>query len=190
MKLDRILPFARLLLEKAVHPGDIAVDGTMGNGFDTAFLANLTGENGQVYSFDIQKEALENTRAKLVNEGLIKQCTLIHAGHELLSTYIKPEHAGKITGAIFNLGYLPGGDKSIITQAETTKTAIEQLFNHLAPEGIIILVIYHGHPGGSQERDALMDYVQSFPQEKAHILKYGFINQANHPPFIVAIEKR
>ncbi|PJN91580.1 class I SAM-dependent methyltransferase [Bacillus sp. mrc49] len=190
MKLDRILPYARILLEKTVQPGDIAVDGTMGNGIDTAFLAGLTGETGHVYSFDIQKEALQNTSVKLENEGLSNQCTLIHDGHQHLSNYIRKEHAGKITGAIFNLGYLPGGDKSIITEADTTTAAIEQLFGLLAPEGIIILVIYHGHPGGSQERDALMDYVQNFPQQKAHILKYGFINQANNPPFIIAIEKR
>ncbi|MGE1165441.1 class I SAM-dependent methyltransferase [Peribacillus simplex] len=190
MKLDRILPFARILLEKAVQPGDITFDGTMGNGFDTVFLAGLTGENGHVYSFDIQKEALQITAAKLMSENLQEHCTLIHDGHEQLSKYIRKEHSGKITGAIFNLGYLPGGDKSIITQADTTISAIEQLFEMLAPEGIIILVIYHGHPGGSAERDALMDYVQDFPQQKAHILKYGFINQANNPPFIVAIEKR
>ncbi|MGE7762664.1 class I SAM-dependent methyltransferase [Peribacillus sp. NPDC097895] len=190
MKLDRILPFARILLEKAVQPGDITVDGTMGNGFDTAFLAGLTGKNGHVYSFDIQKEAIQVTGAKLKDENSHEHCTLIHDGHEQMSKYIKKEHFGKITGAIFNLGYLPGGDKSIITQANTTISAIEQLFEMLAPEGIIILVIYHGHPGGSAERDALMDYVQDFPQQKAHILKYGFINQANNPPFIVAIEKR
>ncbi|MGE6717201.1 class I SAM-dependent methyltransferase [Peribacillus frigoritolerans] len=190
MKLDRILPFARILLEKAVRPGDITIDGTMGNGFDTVFLAGLTGADGHVYSFDIQKEAIEATAAKLNAENLQKRCTLIHAGHEHLSKYIRKEHSGKVTGAIFNLGYLPGGDKSIITQAETTISAIEQLFELLAAGGIIILVIYHGHPGGSAERDALMEYVENFPQQKAHILRYGFINQANNPPFIVAIEKR
>lgn len=190
MKLDRILPFARILLEKAVRPGDITIDGTMGNGFDTVFLAGITGADGHVYSFDIQKEAIEATTAKLNAENLQEHCTLIHDGHEHLSKYIRKEHSGKVTGAIFNLGYLPGGDKSIITQAETTISAIEQLFELLAPEGIIILVIYHGHPGGSAERDALMDYVENFPQQKAHILRYGFINQANNPPFIIAIEKR
>lgn len=62
MKLDRILPFAKLLLEKAVQPGDITVDGTMGNGFDTVFLAGLTGEKGHVYSFDIKKMPFKSQR--------------------------------------------------------------------------------------------------------------------------------
>ena len=84
MKLDRILPFARILLEKAVQPGDLAVDGTMGNGFDTAFLAGLIGETGHVYAFDIQSEAISNTSAKLEAENLQNRCTLFHAGHEQL----------------------------------------------------------------------------------------------------------
>ena len=49
LKLDRILPYARILLEKAVSPGDIAIDATAGNGHDTLFLAKLVGENGHVY---------------------------------------------------------------------------------------------------------------------------------------------
>ena len=190
MKLERVLEFARELLKKTVVPGSIAVDGTMGNGHDTAFLANLVGEDGQVYSFDIQQQALDSTAVKLETEGLRSRCTLIRNGHEHLDQYISEEHAGKITGAIFNLGYLPGGDKSIITKAETTISALEKLLQRMAKEGILVLVIYHGHPGGAEERDALMEFVRNIPQKEAHILKYEFINQVNNPPFIVAIEKR
>lgn len=189
MKLDRILPFAKQLLEKAIQPGDTAIDGTMGNGFDTVFLAELVGEIGHVYSFDIQEQAIHNTADKLEREHLQNRCTLIHAGHEHLDTYVPNEHIGKITGAIFNLGYLPGGDKSIVTQAETTITSLKKLFEMMAPEGIIVLVIYHGHPGGEAERDALMDYVQNLSQHKAHVLKYDFVNQVHSPPFLIAIEK-
>lgn len=45
MKIDRILPFARELLERAVKPGDITIDATLGNGHDTLFLARLVGDN-------------------------------------------------------------------------------------------------------------------------------------------------
>ncbi|RID86540.1 16S rRNA (cytosine(1402)-N(4))-methyltransferase [Peribacillus asahii] len=190
MKLDRILPFARILLEKAVQPGDIAVDGTMGNGFDTVFLANLTGEAGHVYAFDIQSEAIQNTTAKLEAEQLSERCTLFHAGHEQLKDLIPEKETRSLTGAIFNLGYLPGGDKTITTKASTTISAIEQLLEKMKPEGIIVLVIYHGHPEGAIERDELLAYVKHLPQDKTHVLQYGFINQVNHPPFIVAIEKR
>ena len=73
----------------------------------------------------------------------------------ILKESIPFEYHGKITGAIFNLGYLPGGDKTIVTKPETTISAIEQLFTIMAPEGIIVLVIYHGHPEGAVERDML-----------------------------------
>ncbi|OCA81896.1 methyltransferase domain-containing protein [Pradoshia sp. D12] len=188
MKLDRILPFARLLLEKAVKPGDIAIDCTMGNGHDTVFLANLTGPDGHVYSFDIQESALQKTEERLMTNELQERVTLIHAGHERLQEFIP---TGKsVTGAIFNLGYLPGGDKEIITTAPTTIQAVTSLLKIMEPEGIIVLVIYHGHPGGDIERDELIKFVTELPQDTAHVLEYRFMNQKNNPPFIIAIEKR
>ncbi|MGE8078942.1 class I SAM-dependent methyltransferase [Peribacillus loiseleuriae] len=190
MKLMNILPFARFLLQTALESGDIAIDGTCGNGHDTAYLANLVGETGHVYGFDIQQEAIDNTKEKLRTENLLQQCTLIQTGHEHVKTYVSEQQYGQIKAAIFNLGYLPGGDKSIVTAAESTIAAIEQLLEIMAPKGVIVLVIYHGHEGGVIERDALLDYATSLPQDKAHVLQYGFINQVNHPPFIVAIEKR
>lgn len=95
-----------------------------------------------------------------------------------------------IAAAIFNLGYLPGGDKGVTTTGKTTIAAIEQLFNRLKQGGLIVLVVYHGHPQGKKEKNELLAYVESLPQEKAHAATYQFINQKNDPPFVVAIEKR
>ncbi len=190
MKVKQILPFARTLLETACSPGDIVVDGTLGNGHDTEFLAKLVGPNGQVYGFDIQEQAIVSTKKRLTELGLSDRVTLFQHGHEKIKTSIPPSLHGKVTGAIFNLGYLPGGDKSIVTKPSTTIAAIEQLLEIMAIEGIIVLVIYHGHPEGAVERDAVIQYVKSIDQKSAHVIQYGFINQTNHPPFIIAIEKR
>lgn len=190
MKLERILPFARKLLELAVKPGDIAVDATVGNGHDTIFLANLVGSTGRVYGFDIQDQALMSCKTKLREHELQDQVTLFHQGHQHVAECIPPLHYGKITGAIFNLGYLPGGEKSIVTVPQTTIEAIDQLLQIMAPEGIIVIVIYHGHLEGAVERDYLLRYVKSLHQNTAHVLKYKFLNQKNNPPFIIAIEKR
>ncbi|WP_445489347.1 class I SAM-dependent methyltransferase [Niallia sp. 03133] len=190
MKLDRILPFARRLLEKSVAAGDIAVDATMGNGHDTLFLAELVGDSGKVFSFDIQQAALIETEKKLTEHTLNDRATLSLRGHEHIKDIIPESYYGKLTAAVFNLGYLPGGDKSIVTTATTTISAIEQLLDIMAPEGIIVMVIYHGHPEGMLEKDELLSYVESINQKDAHVLQYRFMNQANNPPFIVAIEKR
>jgi len=190
MKLIPILPFARTLLETAITPGDIAVDATLGNGHDTLYLAKLVGEGGHVYGFDIQEEAVLNSRKRLVEQDLLNRTTLFTKGHEHISECIPNGHHGKVSTAIFNLGYLPGGDKSIVTKPNTTISAIEQLLTIMKPEAIIVLVIYHGHPEGAVERDKLLEFVRSIDQKKAHVLQYGYINQANNPPFIIAIEKR
>lgn len=190
MKLKKVLPFAKSLLETATTPGDIAVDATLGNGHDSVLLANLVGEHGHVYGFDIQEEAIINSQRHLEESQLISRVTLFKKGHEHISECIPSTHHGKIAAAIFNLGYLPGGDKSIVTKPATTISAVEQLLSIMAPEGIIVIVIYHGHLGGAEERDSLLQYVKAIDQKKADVLQYDFINQANYPPFIIAIEKK
>lgn len=190
MKLDRILPYARILLEKALSPGDYAIDATAGNGHDTLFLTRLVGNEGHVFAFDVQEEAIQQTKKRLVENNAEHRATLFLQSHDQLINVLPEDCKGKITAAVFNLGYLPGGDKSIVTEAVSTISAIEQLLDIMAVEGIIVLVVYHGHPEGAIEKDALMSYVTSLPQDKAHVLHYGFMNQRNAPPFIIAIEKR
>ncbi|MEJ9302673.1 class I SAM-dependent methyltransferase [Priestia megaterium] len=189
MKIERILPFARTLLTNAVVQGDVAIDATAGNGHDTLFLANLVGDTGHVYGFDIQPQAIQATQQRLTEHHVENRVTLIQESHSninMLPRSIKR----RVTGAVFNLGYLPGGDKDIVTTSETTISAIEQLLDLLAPEGVIVLVIYHGHEQGKQERDDLLTYVQNLDQKDVHVLQYRFMNQQNNPPFIIAIEKR
>lgn len=190
MNLDGILPFARKLLEKTVTDGSIAIDATLGNGNDTLFLAKLVGDNGHVFGFDVQELALANTKARLEEHQLSDRATLFSRGHEHVAASIPESFHGNVSGAIFNLGYLPKGDKSIVTKPDTTITAVEQIFSMLQSGGIIVLVIYHGHEEGAVEKEELLKYVATLDQQQAHVLQYQFINQANQPPFIVAIEKR
>lgn len=189
MKLERVLKFAKTLMENSIQPGDIAVDATLGNGHDALFLANLVGEEGKVYGFDIQEEAVMNSRNRLDEHQLGNRVVFVPKGHEHISSTIPQHLHEKITCAIFNLGYLPGSDKSIVTKPETTISAIQQLLDIMPPLGMIVLVIYHGHPEGAVEKEAIMDFVKTVDQKQARVLLYQFLNQQNHPPFIIAIEK-
>lgn len=185
MKLERVLQYAQTLLEMSVSEGDIAVDATAGNGHDTLFLANLVGDDGYVYAFDVQKEAVDATLHRLLDHALEHRAIVLKDGHENVANYIhKP-----VSAAIFNLGYLPGSNHEIVTKPNTTIQAIESLLKLLKVGGMIVLVVYHGHEGGKNERDEVIRYVSDLPQKHVHVLRYEFMNQKNDPPFIIALEK-
>lgn len=185
-----IIPFAHSLLENSITDGDFAVDCTVGNGHDTQLLAKLVGYTGYVYGFDVQEEAITKTKRRLTSSDLNERVTLFHCSHEHIFDTIPKENHKKIKAAIFNLGYLPGGNKDIVTKPASTLTAIESLLSMLPKNGVIVLVIYHGHEEGKKEKEAILSYVKNVDQQKANVLKYGFINQINNPPFVIAIKKK
>lgn len=186
--LQTALHFSHTLLREIIQPGDHVIDATMGNGNDTAFLAELVGKSGKVYAFDVQESALQNTAQRLQEKNLSEQSLLFHQGHETIDSVIPAELS--IKAAVFNLGYLPKSDKEIITKPDTTKSAIEAILTRLAIKGRIILVVYYGHKGGEQELTMVKSYCEALPQKQYNVLSYQFVNQANQPPILYCIEKK
>ena len=178
--MKRPLEMAHDFLAQVITQEDIVVDATMGNGHDTFFLAKLAK---QVYAFDIQEQALEKTSQRLQEAGLTN-AELILQGHETVDQFVR-----EVKAAIFNLGYLPSADKSIITQPQTTIEALDKLCHMLVKGGRIAIMIYYGHEGGDIERDAVMDFVSQLPQQEYTATIYRTLNQINNPPFLVMIEK-
>lgn len=178
--MKRPLEMAHDFLTQVITQEDIVVDATMGNGHDTLFLAKLAK---QVYAFDIQEQALEKTTQRLQAAGLTN-VQLILQGHETVDQFVS-----ELKAAIFNLGYLPSADKSIITQPQTTIEALEKLCNMLVRGGRIAIMIYYGHEGGDLEKDAVLTYVSQLPQQEYTATIYRTLNQVNNPPFLVMIEK-
>jgi len=182
-----ILDYAHDLLEESLLPGELAVDATCGNGYDTLFLAHLVRNSGKVIAFDVQEQAIKATE-EVLKENNRSNVTLIQNSHEFISDYL--QDGEKIGGAIFNLGYLPGSDKKVITKSSSTIKALERMLDRLKKKGLIVLVVYHGHEGGREEKDSILQFVTQLEQKKYNVLQHGFINQQNDPPFIIAIEKR
>ena len=176
----RPLEMAHDFLREVITDQDTVVDATMGNGHDTLFLAKLARE---VYAFDIQEQALVHTQKRLEEAGLANAHLLLK-GHEEVDFYVN-----QVKAAIFNLGYLPSADKSIITQPRTTIQAIDKLCHLLVKGGRIAIMIYYGHEGGDIERDAVLDFVSQLPQKEYTATIYRTLNQVNQPPFLVMIEK-
>ena len=142
-------------IKEKLPQGGLAIDATVGNGHDTVFLAEQVGKDGVVYGFDIQQAALDKTRMKLEQAQLADSVRLFLASHENMADYVAQEHKGCIHAAMFNLGYLPGADKSIITQVSTTLKAVQSSLTLLAPDGILTIVAYPGHHGGLKETEAM-----------------------------------
>ena len=147
------------VLRQVVQPGDTVVDATLGNGHDTLMLCELVGETGRVIGFDIQPDAVERTRERLADAGMLSRCTLYAEGHEHLSERVTVP----IRTATFNLGWLPGGDKRITTHWETTRAAISAALSLLMKGGVCTICAYPGHAAGDEERAALMAYLIGLP---------------------------
>ncbi|GAA4416222.1 rRNA methyltransferase [Advenella faeciporci] len=184
-QLVPVLSFAHQLLRQAVQPGDVAVDATMGNGHDTMVLAQCVGAGGKVYAFDVQEQALQKTRRRLQTAGLDEQVVLIGEGHQHMNRHVWK----RLSAVVFNLGYLPGGNKALTTQRDTTLAAVTQGLGLLKPYGLLLLVIYPGHEAGRIEQEAIEVFVNGLDQQHFQVLRYQFTNQKNNPPYLLAIEK-
>lgn len=185
--IKRPLNFSHEVLRENVEAGDYVIDATVGNGHDTSFLANLVGKSGKVYGFDIQEQAIKNTIDKLTKENHIEQVELINDGHENINKHISTEN--EIAAVTFNLGYLPSGDKNIITKGDTTISAIEQSIQLIKKRGVISIMIYYGHEGGLEEKKTVDDFVSNLPQDKFQVIMYKIVNQINNPPYLYLIQK-
>ncbi len=166
--------------------GVIALDATVGNGHDTVFLAERAGASGTVIGFDVQEEALAKARARLEETRFGGRVELHCLGHERMGQVIRDS----VTVAMFNLGYLPGGDKTVITEAGTTVKALTQAFGLLAEGGLITVVVYRGHAGGKEEAEAVKRFCASLNESAARVRIIGEGDSAGETPFLIAIEKR
>lgn len=181
---ENVLEITHHFAKKAIMPGDTVVDATMGNGHDTLFLSKIVGEEGKVYAFDIQETALDNTAKLLEKEG-VRNAELILSGHENMEKYVSEE----VSAVMFNLGYLPGGDHSLGTVADTTINALESAMRLIKKHGVITVGVYYGGDSGFDEKNSVMEYIEKIDFKKFTVLTLDYKNRPNCPPISVIIEK-
>ncbi|WP_022834460.1 tRNA (mnm(5)s(2)U34)-methyltransferase [Salisaeta longa] len=193
MPFRSILDQAHHLLHEAAAaaPPDNrwGVDATVGNGHDTAFLAETLGPNGHVIGFDVQKAALEATTRRLANRQLADRVTLHHVGHEHMAAHLPADAHHALCAVAFNLGYLPRHDHAIITRPATTVAALQAAAAHLRIGGRISVVCYTGHAGGPDEAAAVQSWAAALPPDAFEVLDYRFVNQRHAPPRLVVVER-
>ncbi len=182
----QITAWCRRMMKAHVTEGSLCIDATMGNGYDTEYLCSLVGSQGFVWAFDIQKEALAATKKRLEQSQPFQNYELLLASHSQMEAYIKPDTIDCIA---FNLGYLPGGDHTIATRAETTIEALTQGLRLLKKNGLISLCIYSGGDSGFAERDAVLAWLKNLDSRKYLVLVTEYYNRPHHPPIPVMIVK-
>ena len=172
-------------VRRTVRPGDVVVDATMGNGQDTLFLCGLVGETGHVYAFDVQPEAVERTRARLDEAGVLSRATLLLAGHETMAQHVP----GGVQAVMFNLGWLPGAQHAVTTLERTTLPAVESACALLCPGGIVAVCVYPGHEEGKRELAALDRFAASLSPRTFNVLRHQFMNGPENTPQLLLIQR-
>jgi len=180
------------LLSQVIKPGMTALDATCGNGYDSIFLASLLKDHGSLTVMDIQPEAIQSTAKKLAENGFIDthkdlKINFIQDSHNHIDQYFV---ASSIDVCIFNLGYLPGGDKTITTEVSTTLEAVKQTLICMKSGGILVVICYPGHSEGMAEKEALTILLNQLPQKQYDVSFTSFINQRGQPPVMWLIEKK
>lgn len=149
---------AQQIVGEVVQTGDTVIDATVGNGFDTSFLAETVGPTGRVYGFDVQQQALQSTARRMDANGQ-QNVTLLHHSHDQMKELVPTTD---VAAVMFNLGYLPRSDHAVTTTAATTLPAIDQAIDLLRPGGVLSVQCYRGHDGGPEEYDSVRELLTTY----------------------------
>ena len=186
----RLTDIAQQWLKETLTAGDIAIDATLGNGYDALFLARQVGATGHLYGFDVQEQAIIESKKLLADEPCSSSFFL--KGHEHMATTLPANCLGRVKGIMFNLGWLPNSDKSVITQSVTTIKALAQSICLLAPGGRLTVMVYPGHKGGDSEAEEVMHWLEQQCFEHKHMFSFDKVEVQGRPkaPILLKIEKR
>ncbi len=181
--VSNAIEFGQLILERVLPTARTVVDATAGNGSDTLFLAQRMSAEARLYAFDIQPLAIAATRQK--TKDYADRITYLLDSHE----NIPAEVPGEIDAAVFNLGYLPGTDHRVTTEAEITLKAVQGVLQKLRVNGVLVIVVYPGHPAGQEEKKSLEEYFRLLSPREFTVGCYTMMNHTEDAPFSYLIEK-
>lgn len=175
--INNISDIAHFIIESYLENKRVAIDATLGNGHDTDYLSKIFKK---VYAFEIQKNPCEEY-IKRKKENV----EVINDSHHKLKEYVSEP----VDCIIYNLGYLPGGDKSITTLYETSLLSIKAGLDLLDYGGIMAICIYKGHEEGKIEESSILSYVKTLPKNEFGVMSHTYLNRNSNAPTLIIIEK-
>lgn len=182
------LNFQRTLWLDILKRAKIIIDATCGNGHDLLYLYENSLKESHIYAFDIQENALQYSKERLFPTADIdNRVKFVCDDHKNINEHGIPTPYDLV---IFNLGYLPNGDHSLTTKAESTIAAIKVAMENLAQHGLITVVAYPGTPYGEHEKNKVFNFLKEISQKTFDISHWRPINQRNNPPELFMISRR
>ena len=181
---DTPIDLAHKYWENLLSPTDHVIDATCGNGHDTLMLAQLV-PNGHVFAIDNQQQAIDTANEKIsmslgMNVSFHLQC------HSNFPLKIQPK---SIALVVYNLGYLPGGDKQLTTKRSTTLQSLEKAIPLIRPGGALSITCYPGHPEGALEETAVLELIKTLPAKEWSCCIHRWINRNASPSLLLVQSK-
>ena len=170
------LELAKKIWADFLRPGDLVIDATCGQGRDTLFLCQL---GCIVYGFDIQEDAIEKTKKLLSENHFSDKAHLFHASHAEFPPLPSPPKL-----IVYNLGYLPGGNKGVTTLQETTLQSVAAALDLTKGKGAVSITCYPGHPEGEKEEKALLEMASHLPSHDWLISHHRWPNRLKAPSLL------
>ena len=90
-----------------------------------------------------------------------------------------------VRAVAFNLGYLPGEDHAVTTEASETLKALEAATLAIEPEGGLSVVCYPGHEAGAVEAEAVEKWFNDLPAKGWRVAKYAMLGTQKPAPFLL-----
>ncbi len=160
---------------------DFAIDATCGNGHDTVQLARLAHA---VHAFDVQSEAIIKAKRQL-QEHKLDNVIFYQRCHSSFPSEIAP---CSIKLIVYNLGYLPGGDKSITTETSSTLESLNQALPLLKPGGMISVTCYPGHDEGQKEEENILAWAENLDPLLWRCSHHRWINRHRSPSLLLILK--
>jgi 16S rRNA C1402 N4-methylase RsmH len=177
---------AHLWLKELLREGDCVIDATLGNGNDALFLAQCVGEQGKVWGFDVQWQALESSTHLMQSHAIPDSIYQWHlVSHARMRDFVKQS----VKAVMFNLGYLPGADHSLITAADETIAALTAALEMIASGGLLTVVCYPGHEGGDIEAAMVKEWAAQQGAEW-HVMRYQKLATKQAAPELIALQRK
>lgn len=182
--IRKMTDFNAILWGAYLKRGMCVLDATLGNGHDAVMIKSYIGDEGHLYGFDVQERALSISAEKL---KAFQNVSLFLASHDTVDQQIPKD---VLDAAIYNLGFLPGGDKTQTTQCMSSLLSIQKVLYLLKVGGVLSVTFYPGHHEGKQEAEVITAYLKSLDAKRYHVMSNCYTNQSEEAPFTIWVEKK